>query len=65
MNDSAAFPTPAQDMRSMGLTKLEYTAIHAMNGMMAACDPFREVDTTTLAEGAVNIAKALFAELDK
>jgi len=73
MNNDQAFPQSAANEGPMGdknypgdgLIKLEYAAIQAMSGMMAACDPFEEVDAEVLAEGAVSISKALFAELEK
>ena len=48
---------------TVGLTKLEYAAIHAMQGMLAMGRDAQGCNKT-LARGAVERAKALFDELE-
>ena len=59
-NDSAGYNNGLKK----GITKLEYAAIAAMQGMLAA-DTDRDLSTGNIKEWAVKCANALFDELEQ
>lgn len=62
-SELSAFPTQATGY--IGLTKLEYFAGLAMQGILASCTGVDFVDAKTVAKHAVVYAKALVAEFEK
>jgi len=52
-------------VRNLGLTKLEHFAGLAMQGLLVNMGRNEFNDVDRIAEGAVNAAKALLAELEK
>jgi hypothetical protein len=73
--DQCAFPQPLVDNAGRidsavahgegGMTLREYAAAKAMQGMLAATDPYGVVDLRHVASGAVKAADALLEELAK
>lgn len=60
--DMPAYPVPASNMQSLGLTKLEAFTMAALQGLCSADPSWQNIDET--ASKAAAIAEAALAELE-
>ena len=60
-----AWPQPSQGSQMPGLTKREYFAAMAMQGMFAFSAPLGRLDYKDCAEAAVKFADALLEQLEQ